>query len=142
MKTILKISAVLYFVLQHNIYSQQLVQNLSELYKLKDNEQLFTNRPLKDLFKEIKPEIKTGSVINEKHSFLFCFRFTSIEEQKRKEGSLNQRASLLVHVSEHIPWYWIYRPKGNEIIWTQRDLYEYGDMIVTHVDIITAGEEA
>ncbi|WP_281235317.1 hypothetical protein [Flavobacterium gelatinilyticum] len=141
MKNILKFTILFCFLIHSDTYAQQMVQNINDLYKLKENEQLFINRPLKNLLQEIKPEIKTGSVINEKHSFMFCFRFTTIEQQKKNEGNSTERISLLVQVSEHIPWYWALRPKNKEIIWTHKDSYEYGDMIITHIDITAVNEE-
>lgn len=138
MKNNLKIFAVLYFILQPNIYSQQLVQTINDVYKLKDNEHLFINKPLKVLLKEIKPEIKTGTVINTDYTFALCFRFTTIAQQKNKKGEILDRVSIIVYVNEFIPWQWAQRPKGNQILWTSNDEREYSDLIVIHLDVVPA----
>lgn len=136
MKKIITFFAILLF--QNSSIAQQMVQSINDLHKLKDNEQLFVNKPLKYLLKEIKPEIKTGTVINNDFTFVFCFRFTTFRQQQKKEGSASERVSLLVYVSEFVPWYWIQRPRGNQIVWTQNDAHEYGDSTVIHIEIIPA----
>ncbi|RKR10060.1 hypothetical protein C8C83_1728 [Flavobacterium sp. 90] len=138
MKNILKIFAVLYFILQPNIYSQQLVQTINDVYKLKDNEHLFINKPLNVLLKEIKPEIRTGSIINTDYTYAFCFRFTTITEQKNKEGEISDRVSIIVYVNKFIPWQWAQRSKGKQIMWTRDDEQEYGDLVVIHIDVVPA----
>lgn len=137
MKSTIKILFAVCFLLQTNSYGQQMVQNLNDLNKLKENKQLFINRPLKNLLREIKPEIKTASVINEAYTFTFCFRFTSIEQQKKNIGTNSDRTSLIVYVSEPIPWFWIVRPKGNEIIWTREDYKMYADLTVINIDVLS-----
>ncbi|MEP6806935.1 MAG: hypothetical protein ABI892_20570, partial [Flavobacterium sp.] len=80
MKTI--ITLFILFVSQIG-YSQQLVQNISDMNRLKEYEAVFINKPLKYLLKELKPEIKTATVLNEEEGGLFCFRFTTIEQQRK-----------------------------------------------------------
>lgn len=136
MKTILKISITLFFLSYHNIYSQQLVQNISDVYKLEESKHQFINIPLKDLLEEIKPEIKTATVFNSETSFLFCFRFTTLEQQRKREGNISDRVSLFVYVKEFIPWNWAEKPKGSELNWTPNDAKKYADFIIVGIGVI------
>lgn len=73
----LKIFAILLFIINTSCKAQQMVQTPAETYKLKVNEQQFINKPLKNLLKEIKPEIKlvTGTV--DYPSFFFFLFYKS-----------------------------------------------------------------
>ena len=132
MKTIMKLFTIL-FVMQMG-YSQQLVQNINDMYRLKDNETQFINKPLKDLLKEIKPEIKIAFPNNEPPSFIFMF-LTS-EQLRRHEGTTAENVALFVYVKDFIDWKWENRPKGKEPVWTKEDAEKYGNMIVTGISIV------
>ena len=95
--------------LYHNVHSQQLVLNVDYIYRIKDNEAQFINKPLKDLLKEIKPEIKVAFAYNDP-SF-FEFRFITREQRIKNEGN---KLSLFVDVKDAINWKWDTRPKGRE----------------------------
>lgn len=140
MNNILKTSAVLYFVLQCNIYSQPLVQNITDIHRLKENEDLFINQPLKKILNEIKPDIKTATVFNSEMSFLICFRFTTLEQQKKREGNISDRVSLFVYVKDPILWNWNERTKGKELDRTVNDVLKYSDIIVRNISIVPANE--
>jgi len=85
MKNTLKIFALL-FVLINASCKAQMVQTTKDVYLLKTNEQQFINKPLKDLLKELKPEIKNFHGNNEEGYQYFSFRFRAIEQhQKIKE---------------------------------------------------------
>ncbi|RKR10059.1 hypothetical protein C8C83_1727 [Flavobacterium sp. 90] len=140
MKTIiLKIFAVLYFILQPNIYSQQLVQTINDVYRLKNNEEQFINKPLKDLLKELKPEIKTVFVMSDNN--FFYFKFLPLAQLKKNEGTLEDRVSLFVYIKGGFEWNWGKRPKGSETIWTKEDLQKYGNLIVRKIGVVPAGNE-
>lgn len=128
--TLFLIAATLY-----NCKGLTMVQTTKEMKELKINESKFVNKPLKYLLKEISPEIKTGVGINE-DQFFFSFRFTSLEQQKLNQGSLNDRVSLYVYVKEPFDWKWEKRPKGQESIWTKEDLKKYGNLIVVRIKVI------
>lgn len=116
------------------VHSQQLVQNIDDINKLKENEAIFINKPLKDLLKEIKPEIKIAFPNNEPPSFIFMF-LTS-EQFRKDEGTTAENVALFVYVNEFIDWNWENRPKGREPNWTQEDADKYGNMIVTGISIV------
>ena len=81
MKNTLKIF-ILLFILINNSCKQLMVQTTKDAYKLKINEQQFINKPLKNLLKEIKPEIKTAGASNEEGYQFFSFRFRTLEQHK------------------------------------------------------------
>ena len=89
-----------------------MVQTTKDVYLLKTSEQQFINQPLKNLLKEIKPEIKTAGASNEEGHQFFSFRFRTLEQHKKNEGSYEDRVSLYVYVKEPIDWKWEKRPKA------------------------------
>jgi len=132
MKNTLKFTTILFLLLNYNIYAQQMVQNTRDVYRLKEYEAIFINKPLKDLLKEIKPEIKTVFV-DENY---FCFYFITREQLKKNEGSVDDSVVLFVDVKEYIDWQWGTRPKGKETIWSKEDADKYGNLIVTRIGVI------
>lgn len=135
MKNTLKILALLFILINNSCKAQQMVQTTKDVYKLKANEQQFINKPLKDLLKELKPEIKTATGIND-NPFFFSFRFTTLEQQKKSEGNYEDRVSLYVYVKEPFDWYWEKRPKGKELVWAKEDIEKYGNLIVIRIKVI------
>ena len=130
MKTILKFITCLIIFFNYSIYGQQLVQSTKDVYKLEENEQLFLNKPLTNLLKEIKPDIKTVLVIDEN---FFCFYFITRDQLKKNEGSIEDSIVLFVYVKDIIEWQWEKRPKGKETVWSKEDIEKYGNLIVTHI---------
>ncbi|KIA99183.1 hypothetical protein OA93_06010 [Flavobacterium sp. KMS] len=139
MKKSLTFFAILLFC--NSSIAQQLVHNTSQVYLLEQNKERFINKPLKDLLKEIKPEIKTATVLNSQNSFVFCFRFTTIEKQRKKEGTIEDRVSLFVQVKEFIPWNWDERPKGTEFNWTPNDAQKFADFIVVRIGVVSTSQD-
>jgi hypothetical protein len=118
-----------------------MVQTPNDAHKLKTNEQQFINRPLKYLLNEIKPEIKTAGASNEVGHQFFSFRFRTLEQLKKNEGSYEDKVSLYVYVKESIAWKWEQRPKGKELEWTKEDIEKYGDLIVIRIKVINQPKE-
>jgi len=136
MKNILRIFALLFILSNNSCKAQQMVQNTNDAYKLKINEQQFINKPLKDLLKELKPVIKAAYAIND-NPFFFSFRFRSPEQQKKNEGSWEDRVSLYVYVKDPIDWQYEKRPIGKEMAWTKEDAEKYGNLIVIRIKVIS-----
>ncbi|PWA05279.1 hypothetical protein DB891_17185 [Flavobacterium laiguense] len=59
MKNILKTFAILFLFANNSCKAQQMVQTTKDVYLLKTNDQQFLNKPLKNLLREIKPNIKS-----------------------------------------------------------------------------------
>lgn len=113
-----------------------MVQVPMDAYKLKTNEHQFINKPLKDLLKEIKPEIKFVSVTVDYPPF-FSFRFISLEEIMKK--SINDNTfgiGLYVYVKEPLDWNFDKRPKDRAYKWTKEDLEKYGNLTVERIKVI------
>lgn len=134
MKNTIRIMALLLILISTGCKAQQLVQTPADAYKLKSNEQQFINKPLKDLLKQIKPEIKlvTG---NPEYPSYFSFRFVSREELRKKADSENT-LGLYVYVKEPLDWDFDKRPKGKEYEWSKEDLEKYGSLTVSRIKVI------
>ena len=125
----------------HIGYSQQLVQNINDIHKLKENEAAFINKPLKDLLKEIKPKIETVVVFNDETASIFLFNFTTLEQQRKGEGNLADRLTLFVQVKESIPWQWEERPKGGELNWTRNDEEKCAKATVEKIEVLPENQD-
>ncbi|MCC4920565.1 hypothetical protein [Flavobacterium chungbukense] len=134
MKNTIRIIALFVLLTSTGCKAQQLVQTPADAHKIKTNEQQFLNKPLKDLLKEIKPEIKlvTG---NPEYPSYFSFRFISREELRKKTDSENT-LGLFVYVKEPLDWNFDKRPKGKEYEWSKEDLQKYGNLTVTRIKVI------
>ena len=139
MKTLLKISAIVFLLINYSCKAQ-MVQTTKDVYLLKTNEQQFINKPLKDLLKEIKPEIRTADTSIDSPYF-FRFKFITYEQQRTNKGNWEDRVSLYVYVKEPIDWKWEKRPKGNELIWTKEDAEKYGNLAVVRIKVINQPKE-
>lgn len=135
MKNIIKTFAILFLLLSYSCKAQQMVQTTKDVSKLKTNEQQFINKPLKNLLKEIKPEIKTADATND-NPYYFSFKFRTLEQRKKNEGSKEDAVSLFVYVKTPIDWKYEERPKGKELIWTKEDVEKYGNLTVVAIKVI------
>ncbi len=140
MKKTVKIFALVFLLINCSCKAQ-MVQTTKDVYLLKTNAQQFINKPLKDLLKEIKPQIITGSGSNEEGYQYFSFRFRTMEDWKKNQGNWEDRVSLYVYVKEPIDWKWEKRPKGKESIWTKEDAAKYADLIVVRIKVINESKE-
>ncbi|WP_316635446.1 hypothetical protein [uncultured Flavobacterium sp.] len=139
MKHIFKTLAMLLFLISYGCQAQQMVQTTDDAYKLKVNQQQFINKPLKEVLKEIKPEIKTAFGNNEEGHSFFSFFFLSPEESKHKVIG-RKHANIYIYVKEPIDWNFDKRSKGKEYNWTKEDVEKYGNLIVTRIRVIESVE--
>jgi hypothetical protein len=135
MKNTFKIIAILFLLINNSCKAQQMVQTPNDAYKLKINEQQFINKPLKNLLKEIKPEIKTvlGTIDNPSY---FSFRFINVEEFKSGRAISKNHLGLYVYVKEPLDWDFTKRAKGKEYLWTKEDVEKYGNLTVIRIKVI------
>ncbi|MDX6183169.1 hypothetical protein SGQ44_13415 [Flavobacterium sp. Fl-77] len=133
MKNTIKIIAAFLFLISTSCKAQQMVQIPEDTYKLKANEQQFINKPLKDLLKEIKPEIKLVMGTIDSPSY-FSFRFQSREELNKKplDGTT---IGLFVYVKEPLDWNFDKRSKGKEYEWSKEDVEKYGNLTVIRIKV-------
>ncbi|KLT70627.1 hypothetical protein [Flavobacterium sp. ABG] len=135
MKKIFKIVAILFLITNTSCQAQQMVQTPNDAYKLKTNEIQFLNKPLKNLLKEIKPEIKIAFGTLDAPSY-FVFRFIDIQELNNK-GIGQNHLSLVVYVKEPIEeWSNGKRPKEIELKWTKEDVEKYSNLTVIRIKVI------
>ncbi|RUT69587.1 hypothetical protein D0817_15555 [Flavobacterium cupreum] len=141
MKIILKTFIILFVFANISCKAQQMVQTTKDVYLLKINEQQFIDKPLKNLLKEIKPEIKTADATNENNPYYFSFKFRTLEQRRKNMGSKEDRVSLYVYVRTPIDWKYEERPKGQELRWAKEEVEKYGDLIVVRIKVIQPVEE-
>lgn len=136
MKNTIKIFAILFLLLSYGCKAQQMVQIPNEVYKLKENEKQFLNKPLKNILKEIKPDIKIAFGTLDTPSY-FVFRFINIQELNNGGAIGQNNLSLIVYVKEPIEeWSNGKRPKDLELKWTKEDLEKYGNYTVIRIKVI------
>ncbi|MGN7811716.1 hypothetical protein [Flavobacterium sp. 22076] len=135
MKNIFKITPLLLILLIINTSckAQQMVQTPNDVNKLQENEQQFINKPLKNLLKEIKPEIKLFRAEIDQHSY-FSFYFISHNELLRLPTD-SIPLGFYVYIKESIDWDFAKRPKETQYVWTKEDLEKYGNLTVTRIKI-------
>ncbi len=134
MKNTFRIFVLLFLLTNYNCISQQLVQTTNDAYKLKQNEQKFLNKPLKNLLNEIKPEIKmVDGTLNSPDYFTFKF-VTHDEYIKGKKEK--KYISIYVYVKEPINWKSENRLEGKRFVWTKEDVNKYGNYTVVWIRVI------
>src|SRR4051812_22970968 len=88
--------------------AQQIVQTPKDIFVVCQRENEFIGKPLKDLFKEIKPQIKlvlaSGGWAEEAPRFAFIF--TSIDVYKKYRQEDKFPISLIVIPKETFDWDW------------------------------------
>jgi hypothetical protein len=60
-----------------------------------------------------------------------------LEQQKRGEGSYEDRVSLYVYVKDSFDWQWEKRPNSKETVWTKEDAEKYGSLTVVWIKVIS-----
>ncbi|AYN05059.1 hypothetical protein [Flavobacterium sp. 140616W15] len=135
MKNTIKTFAILFLLLSYGCKAQQMVQAPNEAHKLKENEQQFLNKPLKNLLKEIKPEIKNVSGNIDTPSY-FVYRFVDNEEFSKGISIGKKPLILCVYVKEPLDWKFDERPKGTAYQWTKADVAKYGNLTVIRIRVI------
>lgn len=136
MKNTLKFYAILVLLINTGCKAQQVIQTVKDVPLLKTNEQQFINKPLKNLLKEIKPAIKNAGASNEVGHQYFSFKFRTLEQINKNEGSYEDKVSLYVYVKEIIDWKWEERKKGKELEWSKEDAKKYGNLTVIRIKVI------
>jgi hypothetical protein len=135
MKNILKILSILFLFINSSCKAQQMVQTPNDAHKLKANEQQFINKPLKDILKEIKPEIRTAFGMPDYPQYL-GFRFIDIEEFKSGRAIGKNHLGIYIYVKEPLDWKFEERTKGKEYQWTKEDIEKYGNLTVVRIKVI------
>lgn len=94
---------------------------------------MFIDKPLKNLLKEIKPELKMVRTEIEQHSY-FSFYFISHKEALRLPMD-SIPLGFYVYIKEPFDWDADKRAKETQYEWTKDDLEEYGNLTVGRIKI-------
>jgi hypothetical protein len=117
-----------------NCYSQQLLKTVNDAQKINANEELFINKPLKNLLNEIRPPIKRVTAnpsINIQSSVgYFIFNFVDSKQKDSLRVKNKIPVTIVVYVKEYFEWDYHKRPKGKETIWTESDSKKYGNLTI------------
>ncbi|MGI8584699.1 MAG: hypothetical protein ACR2KX_21125 [Chitinophagaceae bacterium] len=110
------------------------MKTLNDAQKIKANEKQFINKPLKDLLKEIKPQIKrvTANPSKNIQSSVGYFIFNFVDSKQKDSLRAKEKipVTIVVYVSEYFDWDFQKRKKGKEFVWTKEDEEKYGDLTV------------
>jgi len=136
MKKIIKFLPVFMLLIINNSYSQQIMKTVNDAEKIKSNEQLFVNKPLKTLLKEIGPEIKmvTANPSKSSNSRLgyFTFRFVDTKKYDSCRQKNKYPKQITVFVKESFEWDVNSSKKSK---WTNSDLVKYGELTVVGIRV-------
>jgi hypothetical protein len=120
-------------------FSQQLVKKQADARLIIEQKERFINKPLKDLLKEIKPEIKNAFGYDAGASgrpAYFRFKFVTKEQSDSLRAKNRSPIVIYVYVKENIDWYG--RTKRTEETgqtWTKDDFSNYKDFIVIDIEV-------
>jgi hypothetical protein len=137
MKSIVLILSILQILICSDIIAQQLMATINDADILKESEQLFIDKPLKSLLKEIGPEIKMVTVNQSNNPNLklgyFIFRFVDA----KKYDSCRQKNIYPLQITVFIKdsFIWDRNNKNNNCIWTNNDLLKYGEFRVAGIRV-------
>jgi hypothetical protein len=132
-----KINSLIVFLLLFSFYScfaQQLMKTVNDAQKIKESEEIFLNKPLKELLKEIKPPIKrvTASPSKNIQSSVgyFIFNFVDSKQKDSLRAKRKTPVTIVVYIKEFFEWDFHKRPKGKETVWTSEDAKKYENLTI------------
>lgn len=111
-----------------------MMTKVNDAQKLKTNQKLFIDKPLKILLEEIGPEIKMAygdpsKNIQSKVGY-FRFKFVNFKQNDSLKTKEKMPVTIIVYVKEYFDWDFQKRKKGKEFVWTKEDKLKYGDLTV------------
>lgn len=128
------LSSLLTICIASSSFSQQLVKKQADARLIIEQKERFINKPLKDLLKEIKPEIKYAFGHNagdHGRPAFFRFMFVTKEQSDSLRAKNLSPIVIFVYVKENIDWYGrTKRTKETGQTWTKDDFLNYKDFIV------------
>ncbi len=130
-KHLIKVLILFLLIINNNCYAQKLVNTPSDAKKIKENQHLFINKPLKILLNEIVPQIKMASG-NPNSSSVGYFNFKFVEKKQSDSIKLKGKTpvTIIVYLKEPFEWEYKKRPIGKELAWTKEDEEKYGNLTV------------
>lgn len=134
MKNTFKLFVLLFLLINYSCKAQQLVQTPSDAYKLKQNEQQFINKPLKNLLNEIKPEIKMADGTLNSPDY-FTFKFVNYNDYLKGHNNNKKYIRIYVFVKEPINWDSENRPEDKKFVWTKKDVKKYANYTIVQIRV-------
>lgn len=126
-------------------YSQQMVQTPKDIDIICQKDDLFVGKPLKFLFKELKPSItlvlpREGWIPEVAPLFTFFFTGINVYRKYRQQDKFPLR--LTVYLKDPFQWEGDkrkgYKDRDHYLDWTKGDEEKYGDCIIMGIRV--AGE--
>ena len=128
------LSSLLTVCVLTSCFSQQLVKKQADARLIVEQKERFINKPLKDLLKEIKPEIKYAfgnDAGDHGRPAFFNFMFVTKEQFDSLRAKNLSPIVIYVYVKENIDWYGrTKRTKETGRNWTEDDFRNYKDFTV------------
>lgn len=112
--------------------------SVEDVQKLKKNEKLFINKPLKVLLNAIKPEIKYATATTAWTEGLgrFYFKFVTLEESQKISSRGKKAISIIVYVKDNFEWDSKKRFDEKRFTWDKKDKKNYGNLTVVSISIL------
>jgi hypothetical protein len=134
MKKVENLFIVILFLSLAGCYSQQIIKTVSDANKIKENQSLFINKPMKDLLREINTPIKwvSASPSNNLDFSVGYFIFNFVDAKQKDRLSIENKipVTIVVYVKEYFNWDFQIRPKGKETVWTSEDVKKYETLTI------------
>ena len=116
------------------------MQEVSDANKIEINADMFINKPLSTLLREIKPEIKLaygeGERADGAPSYLI-FNFVDRSQKAQIEKSkISASAKIIVYVKERFVWNRTNQPSGKKENWTMADFQKFKNLTVISVRVL------
>ncbi len=111
--------------------------NNNRCKKLEINEKQFIGKPLRNLFNEIRPQIKRALVSaggGETNSF-FDFYFVTYQEASTLRNSGKRPVTIRVYTNEIINWDASNKPRGDRWKWDENDIKKYGNLTIKAIRV-------
>lgn len=133
------LSSLLTICVLTSCFSQQLVKKQADARLIIEQKERFINKPLKDLLKEIKPELQFAYGRNaEDHGRPAFFRFMFVTKRENDSIRLKELIPIViyVYVKEKIDWDEpAERKKDILFTWTDDDFQKYKNYTVIDLSI-------
>jgi hypothetical protein len=137
MKHYVLIYSLLQILVCSDINAQKLMATINDADKIKKNEQLFIDKSLKKLMKEIGPEIKmvTANPSNNPNLKLGYFIFRFVDAEKYDSCRQKNIYPLQITVFVKDSFLWDKDNKENTGSWNNCDLLKYGELKVAGIRV-------
>jgi len=114
----------------------QMVQTVDDAKKLEINQDKFVGKPLSNLLRQIKPEIKRALILPEvgANSYI-VFNFLDNSEYNKYKANGKTPLTIRLYIKGPFKSYALDKPIENRYDWTKDDEQKYKDLIVTGIRV-------